>query len=59
MKTWSAAKVRKAQAAHGVSVIAVRREVSAGRRAPVEVRAPRHRVHADAALGTGSARRLR
>ena len=45
MKTWSAEKVRKAQAAHGVSVIEVElqgRPLAGG--APVEVRAALHRV---------------
>ena len=47
MKTWSAEKVRKAQAAHGVSVIEV--ELKDGRWQmvrPSQLRAPLHRLHA-------------
>ena len=47
MKTWTAAKVRKSQAAHGVSVIEVRAKAQVDRRSPVHVRAPHHGVDAD------------
>ena len=49
MRTWNADKVRKSQAAHGVGIVeSATQGKHLGGRAAVEVRAPHHRLHADA-----------